>query len=146
MLKKQTSELPRYLMAPTHFAELNIQAAHLTVSLQKKQPVIYMHSEGSPTHCLLIFLSSSVLCITVWMNQCTTTREKGRITCSLSSWFVWVVDRCLNSWVSLKQCLTCSGDTKSSATLIQLYRLCTWVGQSKEWTNMFVKQGTKMKV
>lgn len=48
------------------------------------------------------------------------------VTCSLSSWFVWVLDRCLNSWVRRKQCFTCSGDTKSSATLMQLYKLWTW--------------------
>lgn len=55
-----------------------------------------------------------------------------RNTCSLSSWLVWVLERCRNSCVSLKQCFTCSGETKSSATLIQLYRLCTWQNQDEE--------------
>ena len=49
------------------------------------------------------------------------------LICSLSSWLVWLSLRCLNSSVWRKHDSRFSGDTKSSATLMQLWMLRTWI-------------------
>ena len=46
--------------------------------------------------------------------------------CNLSSWFVCHSVRCLNSWVRWRQWDIFSGETKSSAIFIQLWRFLTW--------------------
>ena len=56
-------------------------------------------------------------------NEMTTLTR--RVTWSLSSWLLWVSDRCLNSCIIRMQCFTFSGETKSSATLMQLWRFLT---------------------
>ena len=53
-------------------------------------------------------------------------------TWSLSSWLLWVSDRCLNSCIIRIQWPTFSGETKSSAILMQLWRFLTW--QSHTYT------------
>ena len=50
---------------------------------------------------------------------------KFTLICSLSSWLVWLSLSCLNSSVWRKHDSRFSGDTKSSATLIQLWMLRT---------------------
>ena len=47
------------------------------------------------------------------------------LICSLSSWLVWLSLSCLNSSVWRRQDSKFSGETKSSATLIQLWMLRT---------------------
>ena len=51
--------------------------------------------------------------------------RKLTFICSLSSWLVWLSVRCLKSSVMLKHHSSPSGDTKSSATLMQLWMFRT---------------------
>jgi len=48
------------------------------------------------------------------------------LICNLSSWLECVSESSRNSWVRWKQCETFSGETKSSATFMQLCKLRTY--------------------
>ena len=75
-------------------------------------------------HKIKLFPAQSDYCtalVTQWGFPCSTPP-----TCSLSSWLLWWSERCRNSSVSFRHSRMCCGDTKSSATLMQLQRLRTY--------------------